>query len=307
MGAVSEAAVKPVRAGIVVTGTEVITGTIQDKNGPWISQELAGRGVEVSHIVVVGDRPSDLEQALRFLGDDGMDLIVTSGGLGPTADDLTAEVVGHVRRARDGPRRGAWRRRSRRSSPASPRRLNFDAEALREANRKQAVVPKGSTLIDPAGTAPGLVVPVDDGPVVIVMPGPPRELHAMWPKALETEPVRAVLDRAEPYAGVMLRLFGIPESEIAKSLREIEEGGVAIDAARDHDLPAQGRARDRGPPPPRRRGHARRADRRHRRAPRPLPLQPRRRDDRLAARLAARRDTGSRRPSRAPAASWPRA
>ena len=46
------------RAGIVVTGTEVITGTIQDKNGPWISQELAGRGVEVSHIVVVGDRPS---------------------------------------------------------------------------------------------------------------------------------------------------------------------------------------------------------------------------------------------------------
>ena len=90
----SEAAAKPVRAGIVVTGTEVITGTIQDKNGPWISQELAGRGVEVSHIVVVGDRPSDLEQALRFLGDDGMDLIVTSGGLGPTADDLTAEVVG---------------------------------------------------------------------------------------------------------------------------------------------------------------------------------------------------------------------
>jgi nicotinamide-nucleotide amidase len=51
----------------------------------------------------------------------------------------------------------------------------------------------------------------------------------MWPMALETEPVRAVLDRAEPYAGVMLRLFGVPESEIAMSLREIQEGGVAID------------------------------------------------------------------------------
>ena len=80
----SKAPRKPVRAGIVVTGTEVITGTIQDKNGPWVSHELAARGVEVSHIVIVGDRPSDLEQALRFLGDDGMDLIVTSGGLGPT-------------------------------------------------------------------------------------------------------------------------------------------------------------------------------------------------------------------------------
>ena len=58
----SEAPRKPVRAGIVVTGTEVITGTIQDKNGPWISQKLASLGVEVSHIIVVADRPDDLEQ-----------------------------------------------------------------------------------------------------------------------------------------------------------------------------------------------------------------------------------------------------
>jgi len=225
---VSESAGKPVRAGIVVTGTEVITGTIQDKNGPWISQKLAGLGVEVSHIVVVGDRSSDLEHALRFLGDDGMDLIVTSGGLGPTADDLTAEVVGTfagLEMVLD----EEMEEKIAKILAGFARRLNFDADALRAANRKQAVVPKGSTLIDPAGTAPGLVVPVDDGPVVIVMPGPPRELHAMWPRALETEPVQAVLDRAEPYAGVMLRLFGIPESEIAKSLREISDGGVDLD------------------------------------------------------------------------------
>jgi nicotinamide-nucleotide amidase len=71
VSAVSESRESPVRAGIVVTGTEVITGTIQDKNGPWISQELARRGVEVSHILIVGDRPADLEHALRFLGDLG--------------------------------------------------------------------------------------------------------------------------------------------------------------------------------------------------------------------------------------------
>ena len=81
------------RAGIVVTGTEVLTGRIADRNGPWVSERLAELGVEVAHILVVADRPDDLEAELRFLAEEGMDLIVTSGGLGPTADDLTAEVV----------------------------------------------------------------------------------------------------------------------------------------------------------------------------------------------------------------------
>jgi len=103
------------------------------------------------------------------------------------------------------------------------RRLRFDPDALRAANRKQAMVPDGATTIDPAGTAPGLVVDVEDGPTVIVMPGPPRELHAMWPLALATEAAQRVLERAQPYRGQTLRLFGIPESEIAKSLREIGE------------------------------------------------------------------------------------
>ena len=78
----------------MVTGTEVITGRISDRNGPWVSEQLADLGIEVAHIIVVADRPDDLEHALRFLADEGMDLIVTSGGLGPTADDLTAEIVG---------------------------------------------------------------------------------------------------------------------------------------------------------------------------------------------------------------------
>ena len=103
------------------------------------------------------------------------------------------------------------------------KRMNFDPEALRVANRKQAMVPRGATPIDPAGTAPGLVVPVDDGPTVIVLPGPPRELKSMWPKAVATGAAREVLDRAEPLELTTLRLFGIPESEIAKTLREIED------------------------------------------------------------------------------------
>jgi nicotinamide-nucleotide amidase len=83
------------------------------------------------------------------------------------------------------------------------------------------MVPRGATAIDPAGTAPGLVVPARDL-VVVVLPGPPRELQAMWEQALATEPVRAVLERAEPYVESTLRMFGIPESSLAKTLREIE-------------------------------------------------------------------------------------
>jgi len=215
-----------VRAGVVVTGTEVLTGRIADLNGPWISERLAELGVEVAHILVVGDRPEDLEAALRFMASEGMDLIVTSGGLGPTADDLTAEVV-----ARFAGRELVLDEEVEEKIAAIlrgfARRFNFDEEAVRAANRKQAMVPEGATPLDPVGTAPGLVVPTD-GRVVVVLPGPPRELQPMWPAALATEPVRELLGRATPLHGYTLRMFGVPESEIAKSMREMEAEGIAL-------------------------------------------------------------------------------
>jgi nicotinamide-nucleotide amidase len=217
-----------IRAGIVVTGTEVITGRISDSNGPWVSERLAEQGVEVAHILVVADRPGDLEAALRFLAAEGMDLIVTTGGLGPTADDLTAEVVARFagrELALDEVVEGKIAEILR----GFARRFDFDEEAVMEANRKQAMVPEGAIALDPVGTAPGLVVPAADR-VVVVLPGPPRELQPMWPAALATEPVRQVLGRATPLRGYTLRMFGVPESEIAKSLREIEADGVETGA-----------------------------------------------------------------------------
>ncbi|HEY2333892.1 MAG TPA: competence/damage-inducible protein A [Solirubrobacterales bacterium] len=215
-----------VRAGIVVTGTEVLTGRIADRNGPWVSERLAGLGVDVAHILVVGDRPADLEAALRFMAGEGMDLIVTSGGLGPTADDLTAEVVARFAR-RDLILDEAVEEKIAAILRGFARRFNFDPEAMREANRKQAMIPEGSIPLDPVGTAPGLIVPAG-GSVVVVLPGPPRELQPMWPTALATAPMRELLARATPLHGYTLRMFGIPESEIAKSLREIEGEGVAL-------------------------------------------------------------------------------
>jgi nicotinamide-nucleotide amidase len=216
-----------VRAGILVTGTEVLSGYVTDRNGPWISERLADLGVEVAEITVVGDRAEDLEGALRHMREQGLDLIVTSGGLGPTADDLTAEVVGRFA-GREMVLDSGMEEKIGQIIARYARRLGFDPEAVREANRKQAMVPEGATALDPAGTAPGLVVPAD-GQVVIVLPGPPRELQEMWPRALAARAAQEVLGRAQPYRTMSIRMFGIPESELAKALREIEEGGVDLD------------------------------------------------------------------------------
>jgi nicotinamide-nucleotide amidase len=209
-----------VRAGIVVTGTELLSGRVSDRNGPWLAERLAELGVEVAHILTVGDRPADLEEALRFLAALDADLVVTSGGLGPTADDVTAAVVARFANRElvlDEGMEGKIEAITSRFA----RTLRFEPEARRAANRKQAMVPSGAAVIDPAGTAPGLVVPIEGGPTVIVLPGPPRELQAMWPVALSTHEAQAVLARADPFVERRVRLFGLPESEIAQSLREI--------------------------------------------------------------------------------------
>jgi len=217
-----------IRAGIVVTGTEVLTGRIADSNGPWISERLAEQGVEVAHILVVGDRPADLESALAFMAAEEMDLIVTSGGLGPTADDLTAEIVGRFA-GRELVLDEGMEAKIAEVIRGFARRFRLDEAAVIAANRKQAMVPEGATPLDPVGTAPGLVVPAGEG-VVIVLPGPPRELRPMWPVALATGEVRGVLSRATPLRGYTIRMFGVPESEIAKSLREMGEDGVELGA-----------------------------------------------------------------------------
>jgi nicotinamide-nucleotide amidase len=214
-----------VRAGILVTGTEVITARIADRNGPWISERLGELGVEAAHILTIADRADDLMAGLRFMAAERCGLIVTSGGLGPTADDLTAEVVARFA-GREMVLDEGMEDRISRIVAGFARRLRFDPEAMRVGTRKQAMVPEGAVAIDPAGTAPGLVVPVDGGPTVIVLPGPPRELQEMWPQAIATAPAREVLAAAEPYRTRTLRLFGIPESEIAKTLREI---GAEVD------------------------------------------------------------------------------
>ena len=212
------------RAGIVVTGTEVLSGIISDRNGPWLSERLRERGVDLAQITIVGDRPEDMRAALEALAALDVDLIITSGGLGPTADDLTAEVVGAFA-GREMVLDEALEERIWQILQGFRRRWrSLSEDAVRAANRKQAVVPEGATVLEPVGTAPGLVVPpADSGPTVLVLPGPPGELQPMWFTALETPALQAALSDARELDRGMLRLFGIPESEIARTLRGIEE------------------------------------------------------------------------------------
>jgi nicotinamide-nucleotide amidase len=208
------------RAGIVITGTEVLTGRVRDRNGPWLSDRLLELGVELAHITICGDRPRDIEAQLRFLADQGVDLILTSGGLGPTADDMTVEVVARFA-GRDLVLDGALEERiGEILRPLMRRFRRWDPEAMRAANRKQALIPEGAVVIDPVGTAPGVVVP--GKPVVVVLPGPPRELQPMWEVALATEPVQSAIAGRTRYTQHTLRLFGLPESALAETLREAE-------------------------------------------------------------------------------------
>jgi nicotinamide-nucleotide amidase len=214
------------RAGIVVTGTEVLTGRVADRNGPWLAEQLRILGVDVGHVVVVGDRPADLRAALTFLAATDVALVITSGGLGPTADDLTADVVGE------------FQGRPSAVDPALEQRIaavverlmarrgwRADATATAAGVRKQARVPEGATVLEPIGTAPGLVVPPAEGrtdPTVLVLPGPPGELQGMWPDAVAADATRDAIAGRSELRQETIRLWGTLEAELAVTLRELE-------------------------------------------------------------------------------------
>jgi nicotinamide-nucleotide amidase len=215
-----------VRAGIVVTGTEVLTGRVADRNGPWLAEQLLGLGVDVGHVVVVGDRPDDLLGALGFLAGTGVPLIITTGGLGPTADDLTAEMVGRFQGRPSALDPDLEQRIAAVVARLTARRgWSADREAMAEGVRKQALVPAGAEVLEPVGTAPGLVVPPAagrEGPVVVVLPGPPPELRGMWDAALASEPVRQALAGSGAIRQETVRLWRTLEAQLAVTLREVE-------------------------------------------------------------------------------------
>jgi competence/damage-inducible protein CinA-like protein len=230
-------------AGIVVTGTEVLTGRVADRNGPWLAEQLRREGVEVGHVVVVGDRPEDMLGALGFLAGTGAALLITSGGLGPTADDLTAEVVGEFQGRPLAVDPGLEQRVAGIVARLMARRgWLADPVSTAAGVRKQALVPDGATVLEPVGTAPGLVVPPADGrpgPAVLVLPGPPAELQGMWPAALASAPIQRALAGRTELRQETVRLWGTLEAQLAAVLRahEGELSGLEVTTCmRDGEL-----------------------------------------------------------------------
>ena len=224
------------RAIVVVTGSELVRGERTDRNGPFLAAEALRLGLEPARIVVVGDNPAELESALS----EGVqaDACLVSGGLGPTHDDRTVEMV--ARALGRGLRvDGELEAQIEEVSRAAADRLKRPYADFQAGVTKQATVPDGAVTLGLAGTAPGLLVEHDDGSVIVVLPGPPAELQRLWPNALETDAFRALLARTQPPGRRVLRFFGVSESAVARALAEAGGDGDGVEAticARDFEI-----------------------------------------------------------------------
>lgn len=202
-------------AEILCIGTELLLGDIVNTNAAYLSQKLASLGISVYRQTVVGDNADRLKIALAEALERA-DLVVTSGGLGPTYDDLTKETV------------AAYFGKS----------MHTDHEVLAEIeryfslrygdvcrmtpnNRKQALVPDGAVVLkNPNGTAPGLAIEGEDGKTVIMLPGPPREFEPMVDN--EVMPYLSAR-RGEVFFSRNVHIMGMGESAVENELKDLME------------------------------------------------------------------------------------
>ncbi len=210
-------------------------GDRNDRNGPFVAASLLRLGIDPARITVVGDDPSDLEAALR----EGLehDLLVVSGGLGPTHDDRTIELLARaagVGLHTDEELAAQIEQISRRFAA----RLNRSYADFEHGVRKQATIPDGGLIVGLAGTAPAVVLEVGER-IAVALPGPPRELQALWPRVLELEPMQRLLARASAPERRVMRFYGASESEVARALAVAGGDGDGVDVticARDFEL-----------------------------------------------------------------------
>jgi competence/damage-inducible protein CinA-like protein len=200
-------------AALLVTGQELLLGLVADANTRFLAHELDALGFDLRRVSIVGDGHEEIAAGLRELA--GHDLVITSGGLGPTHDDRTVEAVAAVAGAPLAVDEGLLATISA-ITAGFARRRGIDSALNREGDRKQALVPRGAVVIPPAGTAPGLLLALGGGQV-LVLPGPPRELAEVWRSALALAPIVALRDRAGALLRHTLRIYGAGEPAVARA------------------------------------------------------------------------------------------
>ena len=191
---------------IIAVGTELLLGNIVNTNAQFLSEELSNLGINVYYQTVVGDNRERLRntisEALKRA-----DLLILTGGLGPTDDDLTKETVAELL--------GLEMYLHEESKALIEKYLK---RAISESNLKQAYIPNGAIVLrNDHGTAPGIIVEKDEK-IVVLLPGPPREMAPMF-----SEKVKPYLEEKSPYVmrSRILRLFGIGESSVGDTVRDL--------------------------------------------------------------------------------------
>jgi nicotinamide-nucleotide amidase len=220
---------------VVLTGSELVRGDRKDLNGPYLAQSLLSLGFQPAELRIVGDVPADIERAFR----DGLgfELVISSGGLGPTHDDRSVELLASVAGrplVLDPSLEAEIGARSR----AFADRMKRPYADFADGVRKQATIPEGATVVGLVGTAPALVVELGDC-VAVMLPGPPRELQPLWDSALATEPVRRLAAQARPAERRVMRFYGVGESQVAQALAAAGGDGEGVEmtiCARESEL-----------------------------------------------------------------------
>ncbi len=197
---------------IISTGTELLLGQTLNTNAQYLSAQLSALGIEVDYHTTVGDNPERLENVLRQALQRA-DLIVTTGGLGPTADDLTKEIAAKV----------------------LDLEMFLDADSLEEiknffaahkrempvSNLKQAYFPQGAKiLLNKLGTAPGALIN-RDGKTIVILPGPPFEMRPMFEDYALVELEKLIGPDSKTMKTRILKIFGISESALEEVLGEL--------------------------------------------------------------------------------------
>lgn len=200
------------KTAILTVGTEILFGQIVNTNAAFLSHELQNIGYDVMYHYSVGDNPGRLKELIAFAFHD-CDLILTTGGLGPTQDDLTKEVIAEAM--------GDVIVENEECMKALLKRYEKNGRPMTPNNLKQANMPsRAKVLPNDAGTAPGFALE-KDGKLIISMPGPPREMKRMF--ELQVKPILESMQDSVIYYKI-LRTFGLGESSMETVLLPLIDG-----------------------------------------------------------------------------------
>ena len=201
-----------VGAEIICIGTELLLGEILNSNAQYLAQQLALLGIPHFYQTVVGDNPDRVHQALA-IASNRSNLIITTGGLGPTPDDLTTEAIANFFNTQLEERPEIWER--------IQQMATLSGKTLTPNNRKQALLPKGAEILpNPVGTAPGMIWEPQPNLLILTFPGVPSELYPMWQQTASDLLQSRNYGQGTFHSKVLL-YWGIAESTLATKVNHL--------------------------------------------------------------------------------------